>query len=78
MEKKWDTVIPVDLKRLYVCGTYMSRWSRKDQTEVENILKYGCDIWTVYYRLKKKLLSTEMDFYRRAARTPKILSVRNN
>jgi hypothetical protein len=29
MEKKWDTVIPADLKRLFVSGTYMSRWSRK-------------------------------------------------
>ena len=29
MEKKWDTVIPADLKRLLVTGTYMSRWSRK-------------------------------------------------
>jgi len=29
MEKKWDTVIPADLKRLLVSGTYMSRWSRK-------------------------------------------------
>jgi hypothetical protein len=28
MEKKWDTVIPADLKRLYVNGTYISRWSR--------------------------------------------------
>jgi hypothetical protein len=27
--KKWDTVIPADLKRLFVSGTYMSRWSRK-------------------------------------------------
>jgi len=27
MEKKWDTVIPADLKRLFVSGTYMSRWS---------------------------------------------------
>jgi hypothetical protein len=26
MEKKWDTVIPADLKRLFVSGTYMSRW----------------------------------------------------
>jgi len=23
-EKKWDTVIPADLKRLFVSGTYMS------------------------------------------------------
>jgi hypothetical protein len=29
MEKKWDTVIPADLKRLFVGGTYMSLWSRK-------------------------------------------------
>jgi len=25
MEKKWDTVIPADLKRHLVSGTYMSR-----------------------------------------------------
>jgi len=29
MEKKWDTLIPEDLKRLFLCGTYMSRWSWK-------------------------------------------------
>jgi hypothetical protein len=29
MEKKWDTVIPADLKKLYLNGKYMSRWSRK-------------------------------------------------
>jgi len=29
MEKEWDTVIPADLKRLFLIGTYMSRWSRK-------------------------------------------------
>jgi hypothetical protein len=23
MEKKWDTVIPVDLKRLFLSGTYV-------------------------------------------------------
>jgi hypothetical protein len=27
MEKKWDTVIPADLKRLFVSGMYMSHWS---------------------------------------------------
>jgi hypothetical protein len=32
MEKKWDTVIPVDLKRLSVSGTYISHWSRKGLT----------------------------------------------
>ena len=29
MEKKWDAVIPADLKRLFISGTFMSRWSRK-------------------------------------------------
>jgi hypothetical protein len=27
--KKWDIVIPVDLKRLFVSGKYVSRWSQK-------------------------------------------------
>jgi hypothetical protein len=34
-------------------------------------------MWTADYRLKKKLFSTEMDFWRRAARTFRILKVRN-
>jgi hypothetical protein len=29
MEKKWDTIIPADLKRLFVSGSYMSHWSQK-------------------------------------------------
>jgi len=29
MEKKWDTVSPADLKRLFVSGTCISRWSWK-------------------------------------------------
>jgi hypothetical protein len=29
MEKKWDTVIPADLKILFVYGKYMSHWSQK-------------------------------------------------
>jgi len=29
MEIKWDTVIPADLKRLFVSGTHMSHWSQK-------------------------------------------------
>jgi hypothetical protein len=44
---------------------------------VGSILSYGCEIWTLDCRLKKKLLSTEMDFSRRAARTSRILTVRN-
>jgi hypothetical protein len=43
---------------------------------VESILSYGCEIWTVDYRLKEKLLNTESDFWRRAARTSRILKVR--
>jgi hypothetical protein len=29
VEKKWDTVIPADLKSLFVSGTYMSHWLQK-------------------------------------------------
>jgi hypothetical protein len=36
-----------------------------------------CEILTVDYRFKKKLLSTEMDFWRSPARTSKTLKVRN-
>jgi hypothetical protein len=28
MEKKWGTVIPADLKRLFISGKYISIWSR--------------------------------------------------
>jgi hypothetical protein len=42
---------------------------------IESILSYGCDIWTVNYRVKKKLLSTEMDFWIISA-TSRILKVR--
>jgi hypothetical protein len=45
-------------------------------TVVESILSYGCEIWTVDYRLEK-LLSTEMKFWRSTARTSTILKVRN-
>jgi hypothetical protein len=44
---------------------------------VESILSYGCETWTVDYRGKKKLLSTEMDFWRRAERASRILKVKN-
>jgi hypothetical protein len=39
-------------------------------TEVESILCNSCKIWTVDHRLKKKLLSTEMDFWRRVQEHP--------
>ena len=29
LRKKWDTFTPTDLERLFVSGTYMSRWSRR-------------------------------------------------
>ena len=34
---------------------------------IENILSYSWKIWTVDYKLKKIMLSTEMDFSGRAA-----------
>jgi hypothetical protein len=42
---------------------------------MESFLSYCCEIWTVDYRVNEKLFSTEMDFWRRAARTSKILRV---
>jgi hypothetical protein len=33
MEKNWDTVMPADLKRLFVIVTYMSCWSRKGYSD---------------------------------------------
>jgi hypothetical protein len=35
IEKKWDTVNPADLKRLFVTGAYtlISRWSRNVKEE---------------------------------------------
>jgi hypothetical protein len=44
---------------------------------VESSSIYGCEIWTAVYRINKKLLITETDFWRGAARTFKMLKVRN-
>jgi len=40
MEKTRDAVIPADLKRLFLSGTYMSRWSRKGYVFSGTTLKY--------------------------------------
>jgi len=37
------------------------------------ILTYRYEIWTVEYRLKKELLSIEMEFWRKAKRSSNIL-----
>jgi hypothetical protein len=44
---------------------------------LENILSYDCEILTVNYKLKKKLLSTEVYVLRRASITSKILNARD-
>jgi hypothetical protein len=59
----WSTHISLNTKKIIF------------YTVVESILSYGCEMWTVEYRLKKKLLSTET--WRRAAITSRILVVRN-
>lgn len=41
------------------------------------ILSWVWKIWTLEYKLKKRLFSSEMDFQRRAARTSRLLKVRN-
>jgi len=43
---------------------------------VESSLINGCEIWTADYRINKKLLITEIDFWRGAARTFKMLKLR--
>jgi hypothetical protein len=43
----------------------------------ESVLRYSCEVWTVDYRLNGKRLSTDTDFWRRAARRSKILEVRS-
>jgi len=46
-------------------------------TEIESILNYSWEILTLDYKLKRALLSTEIDFWRRAATTYRLLKVRN-
>jgi len=43
MKKKWDPVIPEDLKRLFVSGTCMSRWSQKWLRQLTKAWKYEED-----------------------------------
>jgi len=42
MERKWDTVIPPDLKRLFVSETHMSHWSRKGYVMIFKLAKALC------------------------------------
>jgi hypothetical protein len=44
---------------------------------IESILSYSWEIWTLDYRLKKKLLGTEVEFWRKAAGTSRLLRARN-
>lgn len=46
-------------------------------TVIESIPNYVWEIWTVDYKLKKKILNEEMDYWRRAARTSRRLQGRN-
>jgi hypothetical protein len=48
MEKKWDTVIPADLKRLFVSGTYMSRWSQKGSVKIHTDVGLCCWRWSQF------------------------------
>jgi len=44
---------------------------------IESILSYGWEIWTLDYKLKKKLLRTEVEFWRKVAGTSRLLRARN-
>jgi hypothetical protein len=61
----WSKYISINTKKLIF------------YTMIEGILRYGWEIWTLDYKFKEKLISTEMDFWRRTARTSRILKVRN-
>jgi len=54
-----------------LCNKYISVNIKKllFYTVTETISSYGWEIWTPDYKLKKKLLSTEMSIWRRAVRT---------
>jgi hypothetical protein len=43
---------------------------------LESVLSYGCESLSVDYGLKKKLLRTIMGFWRRAARSSRILKLK--
>ena len=44
---------------------------------IESVSSYGWEMWVPDYKLQKKLLSAEMDVWRRAAWTTRLLKVRN-
>ena len=41
-------------------------------TLIKSVLLYGAETWTIKSAIEKKLLSTEMDFWQRLARTSRI------
>jgi hypothetical protein len=47
------------------------------QALVQSILLYGAETWTLNTQQEKKLLATEMDFWRRSARKSREKKVRN-
>jgi hypothetical protein len=61
----WSKYTVVNIKKRVFC------------TVIESTLSYGWEIWTLVYKLKKKLLSAEMDFGKTAARIPRQIKVRN-
>ena len=46
-------------------------------TVMESILNYVCEIWPLDYKLRRKLLITEIEVWRRVVRTFKMLKVIN-
>ena len=62
-----------------LCSKYISVNTNKliFYTVTESNLSYGWETWTLDCNLKKKVLSTKIDFWRRNARTSRLLKVRN-
>lgn len=61
----------------YFCPTVDVKFLRIFYTVVESILNYVCEIWPVDYKLRRKLLITEIGVWRRVVRTFKMLKVIN-
>jgi hypothetical protein len=62
-----------------LCSKYFTLNTKKQIlfAVIESILGYGWKIWTLDYKSKKKLLGTEVKFWRKAAGNSRLLRARN-
>jgi len=62
-----------------LCSKYFAVNTKKQIffAVIESILRYGWEILKLNYQLKKKLLGTDVEFWRKAAGTSRLLRARN-